>query len=119
MADLVKDKRSRATRGAFRRPVHSRESDGLARPVPEITIAQARILEDLGFFDKRYYLTQYIDVASSGVDAFEHFFLHGYKEGRRPNPVFDPVWYVEVYEDVGRSAINPLLHYAVFGEREN
>ena len=44
-----------------------------------------------GLFDAEFYLSQYPDVAQAGVAALEHFFDFGYREGRRPNPYFDPL----------------------------
>lgn len=36
-------------------------------------------------FDEDYYLKQNPDVAASGMGAWQHFALHGFKEGRKPN----------------------------------
>ena len=36
-------------------------------------------------FDKDYYLKNNPDVAASGQDPWQHFALHGFKEGRKPN----------------------------------
>ena len=82
---------------------------------PEVA---AKLLKDFGLFDEEYYLTTYPDVAASGVDPFEHFFLHGFKEGRKPNAIFDPIWYVTTYPDVLETELQPLLHYAKIGEAE-
>jgi glycosyltransferase involved in cell wall biosynthesis len=71
-----------------------------------------------GLFDEDFYKITYPDVAAQNVDAFEHFYLHGYLEGRRPNPVFDPSWYLTTYPEVRSSGMQPLLHYAQSGERD-
>ncbi|WP_315835702.1 glycoside hydrolase family 99-like domain-containing protein [Bradyrhizobium prioriisuperbiae] len=55
---------------------------------------------------------------SFGRDPFLHFYLHGYLEGRRPNPLFDPAWYLRTYPEVRSSGQQPLLHYARSGERD-
>ena len=81
-------------------------------------VDEARFLEARGFFDKLYYLDDNPDVAASDVDPFEHFFLYGYKEGRKPNIAFDTRWYLETYSDVREAGVNCLLHYALLGERE-
>ena len=81
-------------------------------------VDEARFLEARGFFDKLYYLDDNPDVAASDVDPFEHFFLYGYKEGRKPNIAFDTRWYLETYSDVRAAGVNCLLHYALLGERE-
>src|SRR5258708_7920466 len=71
-----------------------------------------------GLFDSAFYLTTYGDVAGSGVDAFQHFFLHGHQEGRRPNSLFDTTWYLQNNPDAVENRVNPLLHYARIGEPE-
>ncbi|MFO0407933.1 MAG: glycoside hydrolase family 99-like domain-containing protein [Labrys sp. (in: a-proteobacteria)] len=75
-------------------------------------------LTAIGLFDEGFYRAIYPDVAEAGIDPFEHFFLHGYKEGRRPNAIFDPVAYLEANRDVRMADVQPLLHYAAVGERE-
>ena len=72
-------------------------------------------LQKIGLFDERYYIDTYPDIAGAELEAFEHFFRYGYREGRRPNPRFDPNWYLTTYPDV---KLQPLLHYAQFGEAE-
>src|SRR5258708_3381314 len=62
--------------------------------------AAARFLKERGFFDEIYYCTTYPDIVAVGADPFEHFFLYGFKEGRRPNSIFDPIWYLATYPDV-------------------
>jgi glycosyltransferase involved in cell wall biosynthesis len=61
-------------------------------------------------FDARYYLQTYVDVASAGIDPFEHFIFHGYKEGRNPSAEFDTKFYTRRYLR-GRPDQNPLLHF--------
>ena len=79
-------------------------------------VGAARTLKGLGLFDENFYATSYPDVIAVGADPFEHFFLYGYKEGRKPNPIFDPIWYVTTYPDVQEADMQPLLHYASIGE---
>lgn len=78
-------------------------------------LIKARVLVDTGFFDERYYAAHY--AVAPDQDLFEHFFLRGYKEGNRPNPLFDPLWYLATYPKVADSGLNPLLDYALFGEK--
>lgn len=80
--------------------------------------AAAALLKGSGLFDEGFYASTYPDVVAVGADPFEHFFLHGYKEGRRPNPIFDPAWYLASHPDVAGSGAQPLLHYAAVGEPE-
>jgi glycosyltransferase involved in cell wall biosynthesis len=97
-----------------------KESELASQPepaAPAIDLAgAARTLKGLGLFDESFYATSYPDVIAVGADPFEHFFLYGYKEGRKPNPIFDPIWYVTTYPDVQEADAHPLLHYASVGE---
>ena len=77
-----------------------------------------RFLRESGLFDVGYYTITYPDITKAGVDALEHFYFHGYLEGRRPNSIFDPIWYLTTYSDVKIAGIQPLLHYVQFGEPE-
>ena len=77
-----------------------------------------KYLRLVGLFDEAYYVTAYPDILQANIDPFEHFFLHGYLEGRQPNAIFDPVWYLANYPEVKALNAQPLLHYAQFGERE-
>jgi glycosyltransferase involved in cell wall biosynthesis len=61
-------------------------------------------------FDAKYYLETYKDVATAGVDPFEHFMFGGYNEGRNPSPHFDTKFYVQRYFK-GKADKNPLVHY--------
>jgi hypothetical protein len=79
-------------------------------------MTKARVLVETGFFDEVYYTEN--NAMPPGMDLFEHFFLTGYKEGRRPNAVFDPLWYLATYLEVAASGFNPLLEYALISEKE-
>lgn len=76
------------------------------------------LLQRTGLFDAEFYLSAYPDVAGADVTPIEHYFFHGFQEGRRPNPIFDSLWYLAKYEDVRSAGMQPLLHYVRFGERE-
>ncbi len=89
-------------------------SDPSSTPEAQL-LAKARILVEAGFFDENYYAEQF--ATQPGQDLFAHFFFHGYREGRRPNPVFDTRWYLSTYADVALSGLNPLLDYVLFGEK--
>lgn len=70
------------------------------------------------YFNKRWYLRTYPDVARAKVNPAHHYLLHGWKEGRRPGPKFDPKFYLENNLDVKRAKVNPLLHYEKHGKYE-
>jgi hypothetical protein len=66
-------------------------------------------------FDAAFYLAEYPEVAAAGCDPLWHFCRNGWREGRMPNPAFDPGWYLQTYPDA--AGANPLPHYARKGER--
>ena len=78
----------------------------------------ARMLLASGLFDPTFYLSQYKDVADSGVNPLEHYILVGTTEGRKPNLYFDTAYYLQKNPDVAASGVNPLLHYLVDGFKE-
>ena len=57
-------------------------------------------------FDRRFYLDQYGDIRASGADPFLHYVHYGDREGRQPNPLFDPVFLsrAQPCADAGRQA---------------
>ncbi len=75
-----------------------------------------------GFFDYGWYLAQNPDVAndvgSAEAGCLAHFMRIGWREGRWPNPYFDPNWYLGVNHDVRDADQNALLHYILYGEAE-
>lgn len=79
---------------------------------------QLNLIKQSGLFDEQWYKEKYSDVASMDMDALEHFFGFGYREGRRPNPYFDPVWYLSQNPDVAGAGIHPLTHYISAGDAE-
>ena len=70
----------------------------------------AATLDDL--FDANFYLITYPDVREVGVDPLTHYRTDGEREGRWPNPYFDPAWYGAT---TGVDA-DLLLHYQGMGE---
>lgn len=53
--------------------------------------AIARLMEESGIVDGRYYLEKYPDVRNAGMQPAIHYFQHGYKEGRCPAAAFEPL----------------------------
>ena len=53
-----------------------------------------------GLFLESWYKEMNPDVEGSSSDALEHYYFNGYKEGRSPNYLFDPVWYLSNNIDV-------------------
>jgi lipopolysaccharide biosynthesis protein len=71
----------------------------------------------VGGFDIEWYLEQNKDVAEIGIDPYEHYLLHGWQEGRRPNKWFDPQFYVKTYLSEIETNIEPLEHYLTVGAK--
>jgi glycosyltransferase involved in cell wall biosynthesis len=71
-----------------------------------------------GLFDNDFYFAQHPDIARAGVNALEHFYDFGYREGRRPNLYFDPQWYLKQNPDVQAANFHPLTHYISYGDIE-
>src|ERR1017187_8136335 len=74
----------------------ARPDDGAARQ----RAYELDFITKSGLFDNDYYLAQHPDIAQAGVNALEHFYDFGYREGRRPNLYFDPQWYLKQNPDV-------------------
>ncbi len=72
------------------------------------------IIIDSGLFDFEWFKLKYPDI--SGHDEILHFCIHGYKEGRLPNPFFDTSWYVNQYSINDKE--NPLVHYITHGSKQ-
>ena len=81
-----------------------------------INIKGYRAIKKSNLFDLSYYLKTYPDIMLSGDDPLIHYILYGYKEGRKPNTLFDGDYYLINYKDVKN--INPLVHYSLYGWKE-
>src|SRR6185437_11329395 len=73
--------------------------------------AADRLIEQSGYFDPRWYLARYPDVAAAGGSPSHHYLRHGRDEGRQPGPLFDVPWYLEQNPDVAASGRDPLVHF--------
>lgn len=62
-------------------------------------------------FHTSFYLEQYQDVATAGVNPLLHYILYGAFEGRSPNRFFDSQFYLARHQE-RRDGVNPLRHYA-------
>jgi uncharacterized coiled-coil protein SlyX len=79
---------------------------------------QSRLLRSSDLFDERWYLAEYGDVASAGVDPVIHYLRFGAKEARNPSPSFHTRFYLENNPDVAASEMNPLVHFLRYGKAE-
>ncbi len=90
---------------------------GRAAALPQDPVAA---IAGSGLFEPAFYLQTNPDVARDGCDPVGHFVLHGWREGRWPNPCFDTRWYCRLFPEVDwEQAENPLLHYLHVGERQD
>lgn len=73
------------------------------------------------WFDARWYLEQYPDIASDSNFNRRpalHYVKFGGFEGRDPSPHFDSAGYLQTYPDVLSTGINPLVHFIRDGIKE-
>jgi glycosyltransferase involved in cell wall biosynthesis len=68
------------------------------------------------YFDAVYYLKEYPDVAAAGVEPLEHYYQHGWREGRNPNPDFNSNFYLNHNSIWVTKPVCPLLHYINEGQ---
>ena len=68
-------------------------------------------------FPAAAYLELNPDVAAIEADPLEHYIAHGWREGRRARPDFDPAYYLATHLG-GRRDVDPLAHYLLDGKRE-
>jgi glycosyltransferase involved in cell wall biosynthesis len=68
------------------------------------------------FFDVEFYRKYYGEFRNIYIDLYEHFIVHGFREQRMPNAIFEPTWYDSAYERAGDEAEYPAyIHYLMFG----
>lgn len=70
-------------------------------------------------FDAAWYLSEYPDIAASGIDPLHHYVNFGVRELRNPNPVFDTNWYLTRTPPLAPAKVNPLEHYWRTGTLED
>ncbi|MBE6461488.1 MAG: DUF616 domain-containing protein [Alphaproteobacteria bacterium] len=71
------------------------------------------------FFNKRWYLKTYPDVAAAKMDPVQHYLQYGWRESRNPCATFNGDEYLRCNPDVKAADICPLYHYEKFGKKEN
>lgn len=70
-----------------------------------------QLLHRSELFDPDWYLAQYPDVASAGLDPAEHYLRFGVHEGRDPGPLFNTDAYLRDHPEAVQGGINPLVHF--------
>ncbi len=78
---------------------------------------KARVAKS-GLFSGEWYLRQYPDIVSAGIDPLDHFLSHGGVEGRDPSSEFSSARYLAENADVAAAKQNPLVHYLTYGAAE-
>ena len=76
------------------------------------------VLQSSGLFDGAWFTVRNQDFTAANHDALLHFHRFGWREGRWPNPYFDPAYYISRYGARCGADTNPLLHYIERGEAE-
>ena len=71
-----------------------------------------------GLFNLKWYIEHNPDVILHGANPIFHWLMTGWKEGRAPNPYFDPSWYFSQLPDIKGNNINPLVHYCSIGFKQ-
>jgi len=69
-------------------------------------------------FDATFYLTQYPEVRSRGMEALHHYIEVGWRQGKDPNAKFSTTEYLQKYSDVAEANIEPFYHYLSEGRKE-
>jgi len=72
------------------------------------TIKDIRAIKKSKLFDSEWYLSQYPDVLSAGVDPVKHYLTHGWIENRNPSAAFETTRYIESHPEINMC---PLVHY--------
>jgi O-antigen biosynthesis protein len=68
----------------------------------------------LSLFDANFYLTEYPDVRTAGLEPYQHFTEHGWKEGRKPCFLFDVRFFLSQLPEP-TNVSEPLEYYLKFG----
>ncbi|MBN1973073.1 MAG: glycosyltransferase [Sedimentisphaerales bacterium] len=71
------------------------------------------------FFNNKWYLNVYHDVAASGMIPLYHYFKFGWHERRNPSPDFSTNQYLLLNPEVLEEKINPLAHWLKSGQVKN
>lgn len=75
---------------------------------------QIKLVKHTGLFDSLFYLENNGDVAEKKLLPLRHYIEYGDREGRLPNPLFDPDYY-RIKNPGIRIKTNSLLHYYFVG----
>lgn len=82
---------------------------------PDHRPTEGSVTDDLRLFHREWYLSQNPDVAASDMEPIAHYLQFGEKEGRWPNPYFDPHYYRRHAPGAKKYAGSALEHYSKKG----
>ncbi len=85
---------------------------------PSSLLGELKLNSQATQFDSYYYLEQNPDVREAKVNAAEHYYNSGEREGRKPNAFFDPSFYLDINADVRAANISPFAHFCDHGSEE-
>lgn len=76
-----------------------------------------RTLLSSRLFDAKYYRQQDPQLERIWHNVLAHYVVYGWRERRKPSPLFDPAWYIEQNPEAKEQ--DPLLHYIDSGEKSD
>ena len=76
------------------------------------------LIEQSGYFDASWYISQYPGADLLGMSAVEHYLKIGARLGNRPSNSWDPQGYLREYPDIKAARLEPLTHYLRYGKNE-
>lgn len=76
------------------------------------------IIEKSSLFDSEWYLSEYPDVALSGLNPVVHYLKYGILLLRNPGITFNTRSYLKSHPEIAGGPINPLVHFIKSGKFE-
>ena len=78
---------------------------------------QVELVRRSGLFDPAWYVREYPDVATLGIDPVEHYLKVGAALLRDPCEHFSTRYYLRANPEVAAARINPLIHFSCAGQQ--
>ncbi|MCH4091804.1 hypothetical protein [Acetobacter sp.] len=94
------------------------EAEVVETPVEVVVPVKVAPVPEALYFDARWYLETYPDVADAGIDPATHYQMNGFREGRKPNAAFDGKAYLAANPDLEGYSEDLFAHYVFFGASE-
>lgn len=82
---------------------------------PGSLLYQENLLAKTEYFDEKWYLEQYPEVADSGLTPVRHYLRTGWRKKWNPSADFDTFFYLTKYPVTEILDLNPLVHYLETG----